>query len=119
MPYLARHILIELYDCPFDCLNDAALLERMLLGMADLIHTDAKAKVSHQFEPQGVTSVLIVGASHFCVHTWPEHGYASMDMMVCTDSYQFKMRDVLTYLEGALSVGSYNFTEVQRGLISE
>jgi S-adenosylmethionine decarboxylase proenzyme len=37
----------------------------------------------HKFEPQGVTGLLLIAESHLSVHTWPEHGYAAVDLYTC------------------------------------
>lgn len=39
----------------------------------------------HQFEPQGVTGILLLSTSHLSIHTWPEEGYASLDFYTCGD----------------------------------
>jgi len=37
----------------------------------------------HHFNPQGVTGVVGVEESHLSVHTWPEHGFAAIDIFLC------------------------------------
>ena len=39
--------------------------------------------VSHQFEPQGVTALALLAESHMSIHTWPENGYAAIDVFTC------------------------------------
>jgi S-adenosylmethionine decarboxylase len=39
----------------------------------------------HQFHPQGVSGVYLLGESHLSVHTWPEHGYVALDIFTCGD----------------------------------
>ncbi len=38
---------------------------------------------SHSFEPQGETAVWLLAESHCSIHTYPEHGYASLDVYGC------------------------------------
>jgi S-adenosylmethionine decarboxylase len=38
-----------------------------------------------QFEPEGVTGVVVVAESHFSIHTWPEHGLAVIDVLTCSE----------------------------------
>ena len=115
MPYLVRHIIIELNDCPFEILNDLPLMERMLLDVADALKTEVMKATSYQFEPQGVTAILIVGASHLSVHTWPENGYASVDMVVCTDN--FELTEVIALVKEHCKTNNVNFIEFRRGLV--
>jgi len=37
----------------------------------------------HHFTPDGVTGVLLLAESHVAIHTWPEHGYAAVDVFTC------------------------------------
>jgi S-adenosylmethionine decarboxylase proenzyme len=37
----------------------------------------------YRFSPSGVSGVVIVSESHISVHTWPEKGYAALDVFVC------------------------------------
>lgn len=37
----------------------------------------------HRFNPQGVSGVVVIAESHLFIHTWPEHGYAAVDIFTC------------------------------------
>jgi S-adenosylmethionine decarboxylase proenzyme len=37
----------------------------------------------HRFSPQGVSGVVVIAESHLSVHTWPEYGYAAVDVFTC------------------------------------
>ena len=39
----------------------------------------------HRFEPQGVTGLALLAESHISIHTWPESGYAAVDVFTCGD----------------------------------
>ena len=43
--------------------------------------------IFHQFSPQGVTGVVAIAESHLCIHTWPEYGYAAVDIFTCGDGF--------------------------------
>lgn len=72
------------FQCAGDLCNSAPLLDAMLDGVQD-----SGAHVRHQsieqFVPHGVTLVLVLSESHFVVSTWPEFGFASIDISVCSD----------------------------------
>ena len=42
-------------------------------------------KIHHRFEPQGVTGLALLAESHISIHTWPESGYAAVDVFTCGD----------------------------------
>jgi S-adenosylmethionine decarboxylase proenzyme len=39
----------------------------------------------HTFSPHGVSGVVVIAESHLTIHTWPEHGYAAVDIFSCGD----------------------------------
>ncbi|MGH8545679.1 MAG: S-adenosylmethionine decarboxylase family protein [Gammaproteobacteria bacterium] len=44
------------------------------------------AHLHHEFEPEGMTAVLVLAQSHAVLHTWPEHNVMSIDLYACTES---------------------------------
>jgi S-adenosylmethionine decarboxylase len=41
--------------------------------------------ITHRFDPQGVTGLALLAESHISIHTWPESGYAAVDVFTCGD----------------------------------
>ncbi|PIE63499.1 MAG: adenosylmethionine decarboxylase [Desulfobacter postgatei] len=82
---LGRHITIEYYDCASDVLIDKNGVESILLQAARESGATIISSSFHQFEPQGVSGVVIIAESHFTVHAWPEHDYAAVDIFTCAD----------------------------------
>jgi len=83
---LGRHITIEYYDCASDVLLDKDRVESILLKAARESGATIISSSFHQFEPQGVSGVVIIAESHFTVHAWPEHDYAAVDIFTCADN---------------------------------
>lgn len=83
---LGRHITIEYYDCEPDVLLDKDGVESILLNAAGESGATIVSSSFHQFEPQGVSGVVIIAESHFTVHAWPEHNYAAVDIFTCADN---------------------------------
>lgn len=50
-----------------------------------------------QFDPVGVTGVVLLAESHLAIHTWPENAYVSLDVYVCdyTESNQHKGEELI------------------------
>jgi S-adenosylmethionine decarboxylase len=115
MDYLGNHLLVELYECDSDKLNDLKKVERVL-GEAVRISGATALKASfHQFEPQGVSGVIIIAESHFTIHTWPEYGYAALDIFTCGESID--SLKALDYIEKELDVKTLSVIEMKRGNI--
>jgi S-adenosylmethionine decarboxylase len=115
--YLIRHIIIELHTCDRDIINDTEALDTLLRDVADRMGTEVISGISHKFDPQGVTAMLIVGASHLSVHSWPEHAYASADLVVCTEG--FVLQEIIDFIKDRVQAQHVNFIEFRRGLIEE
>ncbi|WP_320040317.1 adenosylmethionine decarboxylase [uncultured Desulfobacter sp.] len=83
---LGRHITIEYYDCASDVLLEKDGVESILLKAARESGATIISSSFHQFEPQGVSGVVIIAESHFTIHAWPEHNYAAVDIFTCADN---------------------------------
>lgn len=78
-----RHVLAELTGCPAAVLNDPASLEICFRRCAEDGGATLVSSHFHHFAPQGVSGVVVIAESHLTVHTWPEHGYAAVDVFTC------------------------------------
>lgn len=81
MKSVGRHLILELWGCRN--LNSTDVVERALRDVVracDLTLLDLNV---YPFTPIGVTGVAVVSESHVLVHTWPEHGYAAVDVFTC------------------------------------
>lgn len=78
-----KHIIIDAFECDSIHLNDIKFLEDMCKKAALDANMEILYSYFHQFEPQGVTGVLVLSTSHLSIHTWPEEGYVSLDFYTC------------------------------------
>lgn len=76
---------LDCYNCDPTLLNDAAKLTNLLQQAAQQAGLDPLQAIAHQFHPQGVTVLVLLSASHLAIHTWPEQGYAAIDVFTCGD----------------------------------
>lgn len=81
-----RHWLIELTGCTPSLLDDAAHVRRAMVAAAREAGATVVGELVHAFQPQGVTGLLLLAESHLSVHTWPERGYAAVDVYTCGDA---------------------------------
>jgi len=75
--------LLELRDCDPAQLNDLPFVRDTLLTAARDLGVTVLSASFHQFAPQGVTGIISIAESHFSIHTWPEYGYAAVDIFTC------------------------------------
>lgn len=88
---LGRHWLIELWHCPVDRLADPDRVERVLRRAAKKAGVKVVNGFFQRFSPYGVSGFLVITESHFAVHTWPEYGYAAIDLFTCGDHRKLKV----------------------------
>ena len=77
------HLLLELYGCNREKLNDELYLRCQLNSAAKLAKASVLNIVSNKFKPFGVTAVALLAESHLSIHTWPESQYSAIDIFTC------------------------------------
>ncbi len=80
-----RHLILDLYDCDPEILNDYEELQRLLEASLVMAKANILRIFGEKFEPQGVTLLALLAESHASIHTWPELGYAAIDLYTCGD----------------------------------
>ena len=79
----SKHLLLELYRCDFEKLNDESFLRCTLNNAAKFANATVLNLISNKFEPQGVTAIALLAESHLSIHTWPESNYSAVDIFTC------------------------------------
>jgi len=106
------HLLVDIWGA--DHLDDLDLTERALTDSAraagaTLLHTHL-----HHFSPNGgISGVLVLAESHISIHTWPERGYAALDLFMCGEADPYK---AIPVLRAAFQPAALTLTENKRGL---
>jgi S-adenosylmethionine decarboxylase len=79
-------LLLELNGCNTKLLNDIKRVEEILVSGAKIAKATIVGTHFHQFSPFGISGVVVIAESHLAVHTWPEHGYAAVDIFTCGEA---------------------------------
>ncbi len=83
MKSLGQQIIAEFYECDKEVLNDTAQIERIMCQAALDAGATIVTQTFHKFSPHGVSGAVIIAESHLAIHTWPEYGYAAVDLFTC------------------------------------
>jgi S-adenosylmethionine decarboxylase len=114
---LGRHLLLELKDCNKELLDNVEFLKNILCDTAVEIGATIVNHAFHKFSPQGVSCVVLIAESHICIHTWPEHGYASVDIFTCGCTIDPK--DAIPLLVKGLEAKESSSLELERGMLQD
>lgn len=110
---LGQHLLLDLHEVPAKLLGDVRRIEIVLREAAQLAGaTPIHAHFHHFGEGMGVTGVLLLRESHISIHTWPEHGYAAVDVFMCG---QARPELAKAHIVSSLAAGSHSMQKVGRG----
>jgi S-adenosylmethionine decarboxylase len=112
---LGRHLLVELHDCDKEALNDLGFLRKVMVDAAIECGAVVLGDSFHRFSPQGVSGVVIIAESHLSIHTWPEYGYAAVDVFTCGTTVQpERAAEVLIEKLGSRN---HSLLEIPRGVL--
>ena len=78
-----RHCILEIYECDQAKLNDEAFVRTTITSSVKMAGATLINLITHSFKPQGVTGLALLAESHISIHTWPEIGYAAIDVFTC------------------------------------
>ncbi|MEF3168373.1 MAG: S-adenosylmethionine decarboxylase [Deltaproteobacteria bacterium] len=114
--WMPTHLLVEMWRSPFSILADAREVEKALSRASseeDGFETSPVAEVRvHQFEPYGVSGAVRSVHANIVIHTWPENGYAALDIYASSRDHAYR---VLAGIERGLLPESVQITEINRG----
>ncbi len=108
---MAKQVIADLYGCgpiidDIEAVRDAAHVAIAYVG-ADIVE-----ECMHKFEPIGITYFAVISTSHFSIHTWPEYGYAAIDIFSCTDQVVEGLQEKLKELFQAKDIRVHEIERV-------
>ena len=116
--FLGRHLVCEIHGASPEALRDKEFLREMLLRAAEASGSVVVGDYFYKFENNsGVTGVVVVAESHLSIHTWPEYGYAAVDVFTCgdhTDPWK-----ALEVIRRELRPERVEVTEMTRGILDQ
>lgn len=114
MQALGNQILVEFYDCDKEILKDEAAIRRAMIDACIIGKATVVTDTFHSFSPYGVSGVVVIAESHVAIHTWPEYGYAAVDIFTCGDT--ISPWDLYYHLQKCFKSQHSSQMELRRGL---
>jgi S-adenosylmethionine decarboxylase len=107
------HLLADLHEANRDALANPSLIEDLLKRAALAAGAHIVYSHFHPFGPgQGVTGVVLLAESHISIHTWPETGFAAVDIFMCGRAVPARALDCIR--EG-LTPATVDVRDIARG----
>lgn len=104
-------VIAEFFDCK-NMPTDSQRIEKEMSKVCELLELNILKKVTHSFNPYGLSSVFVLSESHFSIHTWPEHNYVAIDLFSCK---QIDADVALKFLSENFRCSEYSSSVIPRG----
>jgi S-adenosylmethionine decarboxylase len=114
---LGRHLIVEYTGCDKKVLDNVRQLEKHMHGAVLRAGATIVRSVFHRYAPQGVSGVVVIAESHISIHTWPEYGYAAVDLFTCGETVD--PHKAQEYLKLKLGAADAHVSELKRGIPSD
>ncbi len=112
--FAGTHLLIELWGAKD--LGDMVLTDQMLREATDASGATLLHIHLHHFgQNAGLSGVAVLAESHISIHTWPERGYAALDIFMCGACDPYK---AIPVIRRAFEPGVVQLSEQKRGVIA-
>lgn len=112
---LGNHLIVELYECDTDLINNKEYVEKALIEAVDISGATIVQSVIHEFNPHGVSGAIVIEESHFTIHTWPEYGYCALDIFTCGTEINYHA--ALEHLKEVFKTTHLSVNEIKRGIL--
>lgn len=106
---MAGQLMVDLYECDGGIIDDLLKIKTIARNLVKEVHGKIVEECCHRFEPVGITYIAVITTSHFSVHTWPEHGYAAVDIFSCDEKLPDVIAEKLKLSFGAGKVVIHRF----------
>lgn len=110
---LGIHVLYEFHGCDPAVLNSPRILRRVMRKAVKSGGCTILGDRFHQFNPHGVSGMVVIMESHMAIHTWPEHSYAALDFFTCKLDTHFDA--ALAVLQEGLGAQRIEYQLAHRG----
>ncbi len=97
------HLIVDLHEA--QRLDDIGHIETTLRRCVEAARATLLHIHLHHFYPNGVSGIAVLAESHISIHTWPDAGYAALDVFMCGAADPDKCIPVLREAFAARRVG--------------
>jgi len=114
---LGQHFIVELYGCSPKSISDSVSVQSVLLKSAEIAKANIVLYDFQQLKNQGVSGAIVISESHFSVHTWPQKGYASLDIFTCGETMNEEA--AINHIKESFQSQKMELGRLERGLLPD
>ena len=78
-----KHYIVDFINCNAEVLKFVDGIQKAFEEAAHVSEATVLNSFYHQFDPIGVSGIVLIAESHFSLHTWPEDNYVAFDILTC------------------------------------
>lgn len=113
MKVIGKHLTVDMYGCSFESLDNLEFVKNAMTTAVEEANMTLLDFTSYKFEPQGLTALALLAESHMSIHTYPELGYAAVDVFTCGD--HSRPDKAVSVLKNFLKPEKTKTTNIKRG----
>ena len=107
-----NHFIVELINCLPDRLKKVKDVKQIMMQVIQKSKTTLVDASYHQFQPEGVTGMILIRESHIAIHTWPLRNEFHLDIYSCR---HYDARVVYELLHSCLELEKFKLTDCTHG----
>ncbi|WP_026652984.1 adenosylmethionine decarboxylase [Butyrivibrio proteoclasticus] len=108
---MAIQVVSDFYGCDSEILDDEKRICSIAKEAIEQVGAEIVEECVHKFSPIGITYFAVISTSHFSIHTWPEYGYAAVDVFSCSD---FVVEELTALLQKAFKADRVETQKLNR-----
>jgi S-adenosylmethionine decarboxylase len=112
---LGTHLLVELHGCDPDKLKRVDVVKDIMVSAALACKATVLDVAFHEFNPFGVSGIVVIAESHLSIHTWPEYRYAALDIFTCGNA--INPQEGVEYAALQFGCATPSIVEMKRGVM--
>lgn len=111
----AHHIL-DFYGCDPYQINSLEFWQKELTQATERAGLEILHSHFHEFDPHGITGVILLSTSHLSIHSWPEYGYVACDIFSCSRDKETTL--AVKYIKQKIIHKKCINTKIKRGYVT-
>ena len=112
---IGTHYLWDVYGIDSDIISYQSSVAKQMGLLHKITGLTKLGQQFKQFDPIGVTGIILLSESHMSIHTWPEHNYAAIDIFSCRPLQVEQLTEGIEHLYDTKKV---KFRKINRGQLA-